>query len=274
MLRSRVLPVLGLFLATAVVTGALTGGVYARGLAFTLGPVGTLAHVPAVALLLALAALLLVRVKGLSRAQAGLTFDARDARALAAATLGTALGLAALVAVTAALTGHPLARSANPVSVAALALALASFVGSSAVQQITTQSFALAASPNGGLSRGGVAFGVAMFTLAHVQVSQAPLYLANVALFGLVTTLLFAAPRRPSYALPLGFHAGWNWAQVAVLGAPTGAEPNPLAPLRWPAGPSVLFGGANGLDEGLLFTAALVPFFALARWVHRRPIAP
>jgi len=211
-----------------------------------------------------------MRVKGLPYAQAGLTFDARDARALTVATLGTALGLVALVALAAALTGRPLARSANPVSVVALALALVSFVGSSAIQRITTQSFALAASPNRGLSRGGVAFGVAMFTLAHVQVPRSPLYLTNVALFGLASTLLFAAPHRPSYALPLGFHAGWNWAQVVLLGAPTGTEPNPLTPLRWPAGPSWLFGGVNGLDEGWLFTAALVPFFALTRWIRRR----
>ena len=269
----RVLAALCVLAVTVLVSGALTAAVYARGIAFALGPWGTAAHVPAVALMAALMAVALRKVRGLSREQTGLTLDARDAREGALLLALTALTLIALVALAAALTGSPLARSANPLSLGALALALLSFVGSSAIQQLTTQSLVVTVSPAEGVSRVGIAVGVGLFTLAHVQVSAAPLYLANVALVGLVSTLFFVARPRPSYAAPVGFHAAWNWAQVAVLGAPTpGESHNPLAVFRWPAGPSWLFGGANGLDEGALFTAALVPFFGFALWwrAHHR----
>ncbi|MEZ4392886.1 MAG: hypothetical protein R3A48_17505 [Polyangiales bacterium] len=262
----RALPSLLVFLSTALVSGALSAGVYARGLAFTLGPIGAAAHAPAVAVMTALMALALVRLKGLSRAQSGLVFTRRDGVTLAVTTALTALWLVGFIALVGALTGAPLARSANAVSVAALATALASFVGSAAIQQLTTQSLALAASPSAGASRGGVAGAPAVFTLAHAPVSAAPRDLLNVALFGLASTSLFLAPKRPSYALPLGLHAGWNWAQLAVLGAPFGDGANPVAILRWPAASPTLVGGAHGFDEGALFAVALLPFFALARW--------
>lgn len=264
MVRKRVLPVLVVFATTVVVTGVLTAGVYARGLAFTLGPVGALVHVPALAVLMALASVALVRVKGLTRVEAGLQFEAGDLGAFARASTATVVGLVALVFAAGALSGHPLTRGANAVSPGLLLAAFVSFVGSSAVQQVTLQSFAIAASPHARPSRGGVAFAVGMFVLAHVQVSHSPLYLANVALFALASIALFHGPR-PSYALPFGFHAGWNFAQVALLAAPTGApDANPVAPWRWPQGASLLFGGAAGLDEGLLFTVAMMPVFAVA----------
>lgn len=267
----RVLAALCVLATTMLVSGALTTGVYTRGIAFALGPWGTAAHVPAVALMVALLSVILRKVRGLSREQSGLTLDARDLREGTLVLALTALTLIALVALAGAITGSPLARSANPVSIAALALALLSFVGSSAIQQLSTQSLVIAVSPAAGVSRGAIAVGVGLFTLAHVQISTAPLYLVNVALFGLVGTLLFIARKRPAYATPVGFHAAWNWTQVAVLGAPTpGESHNPLAVFRWPAGPSWLFGGANGLDEGALFTAALVPFFGFALWMRSR----
>lgn len=267
MLRRRILPTLAVFAATALVTGALGATVYGRGLAFTLGPLGAAAHVPALALQLALTRAALVRLKGLSPASCGLRVDAGDLRALAAMTAATALGLAVFVALTGALLGHPVGRSANPVDPLALLVALLSFVGSSAVQQVTTQSLALAASPGERVTLGGAAVAVAVFVLAHAQVSTAPVYLANVALFGAAAVALFAGGSRPSYAAPLGMHAGWNFAQVALLGAPSGDAANPIAPLRWPEGAPRWFGGAHGFDEGLLFPLALLPLLA---WAARR----
>jgi hypothetical protein len=268
-IRERVLPSLGVVFVTVLVTGALTGAVYARGLAFTLGPIGAAAHVPALAVQVALVAALLRRAKGLSRAQAGFVAAPEDLRALVIATLATTLGLVAFVALAGALTGHPLTRGVGAASPVALLVALLSFLGSSAVQQVTTLSLALAASPSQGISRGGVAVSVAVFVLAHAQASVAPSYLANVALFALASIALFTAGRRRSYALPLGLHAGWNFAQVALLGAPVPGAANPLAPWHWPDGPRWLFGGANGLDEGLLFTLALLPAFFVARRIRR-----
>lgn len=271
MLRDRVLPAGAVFVSTMVVTGALTVGVYARGLAFTLGPLGALAHAPAVALLAALSGLALIRLKGLTPSRAGLTLTRADALDLAGAAGVTAAGLVAVVAVAAAVVGRPLARGERPVSLAALGVALVAFVGSAAVQQLTTQSLALAASPATGRSRGGVALAVVMFTLAHVQVSSSTLYLTNVALFALVSLALFDLRGRRAYALPVGFHAGWNFAQVALLGAPTGApDANPLAPWRWPSGPAWVFGGAAGLDEGALFTALMLACLGAALAVRRR----
>jgi hypothetical protein len=267
MLKDRVFPSILVFVATAIVSGVLSATVYARGLAFTLGPVGAAVHVPAVALMVALMGLALVRVKRLSLSQAGLAFGTRDALTLTASTVLTALWLVVFVAAVGSLTGHPLARSENPVSAFALVASLASFLGSSAIQQLTTQSLAISSSPREGLSLGGTVIATAAFTLAHAQVSTAPVYLVNVTLFGLVSVRLFAATKHPSYALPLGLHAGWNWAQLALLGAPFGGGENPIAVLRWPAASPTLLGGANGFDEGALFAAALVPLFVIGRLV-------
>jgi hypothetical protein len=263
-MRTRVAPVLLVFVGTVLVSGALTTGVYARGLPFALGPVGTLVHVPAVAVMAALMGLALVPVKGLTRRESGLVFERSDGAQMAIAMAATCAWLVAFVGITGALLGHPVGRSANPVSVGALALAALSFLGSSAIQQLSTQSLAVAAAPNDRVTAGAIAASTAVFTLAHGGVSPSPVYLLNVALFGLTSTLLFLSSERRSYALPLGMHAGWNFTQIALLGAPFAGNANPIAPLRWPAGAPGLFGGANGFDEGALFTVALLPFVVFA----------
>lgn len=272
MVRARVLPAILVLLATVFVSGAMAAVVYARGLTFALGPLGALAHVPATGVMVLLSWAVLVKGKGISPRQSGLVFGLRDLSVLAAATLGTALWLVGFVALVGALAGHPLVRSGNPVAPGRLGVALLSFVGSSALQQLTLQSIALATSPRGERSTLGVLVTTAVFALAHARVSTAPLYLVNVSLFGLVCAWLFAVHDPPSYALPLGLHAGWNWAQVALLGAPYGGEDNPIAVLSWPRISPKLLGGENGFDEGLLFCVALLPLFVVGRIVSRRAL--
>lgn len=255
--------------ATILASGPLNVWVYARGLPFTLGPLGTLAHVPALAVMLALLWVALVKVGGATRAQAGLRWERAQWTTMLATMGATILWLITVVAIAGALLGSPLARSSNAISPSALALAALSFVLSSLMQQLSTQSLVIAASRPGERSKIAVAISAAVFTLAHAGLSPAPLYLLNVALFGLGTTLLFLSSREPRYGLPLGLHAGWNFAQIAVLGAPFAGNANPIAPLRWPA-PSLWLGKSNGFDEGLLFALALAPYFALAWRASRR----
>lgn len=263
----RVAAVLLVFVASALVSQPLMAGLYARGIALTLGPVGALAHAPAIAVLVALLAVIFARVRRIERARAGLVIERSDVLAMLAAMTLTTAWLTGFVAACSALVGAPLARSGNAFSVSALALAALSFVGSSLIQQLQMQSAVVAAAPDTGVTRGAIAVGTLIFTLAHAMVSSAPLYLANVALFGLSTALLFSGTKRPSYGLALGLHAGWNFTQVAVLGAPFGGSRSATALFRWPDAAPTLFGGANGFDEGALFTLALLPFtlFALAR---------
>lgn len=261
-------------LATILASGPLNVFVYARGLPFTLGLIGTLAHIPALVAMCALLWVALVKVGGATRAQAGLVWERAQWTAMFASMGATVSWLIVFVTVAGALLGSPLARSSNAISPGALALAALSFVLSSLMQQLSTQSLVIAASKPGERSKTAVAIGTAVFTLAHAGLSPAPLYLLNVALFGLGTTLLFLSGREPRYGLSLGLHAGWNFAQIAVLGAPFAGNANPVAPLRWPA-PSLWLGRSNGFDEGLLFALALAPYFALA-WrakqrAERRP---
>lgn len=272
MVKARVLPAILVLLATVFVSGAMTVAVYARGLTFTLGPLGAVSHVPATGVMVLLVWAVLVKGKGLSRRQSGLDFGLRDLLVSGASASFTALWLVGFLALVGALSGHPLERSANPFAPVRLLVALLSFVGSSALQQLTLQSLALATSPRGERSTLGVLVTTAVFTLAHARVTTAPLYLVNVSLFGLVCACLFAVRNPPSYALPLGLHAGWNWAQVALLGAPYGGEDNPIALFSWPKLSPKLLGGENGFDEGLLFCVALLPLFVVARLVSRRAL--
>lgn len=256
-------------LATILASGPLNVLVYARGLPFTLGPIGTLAHIPALALMLGLLWVALVKVGGATREQAGLRWERAQWTAMLATMGATALWLIVFVAGAGALLASPLTRSANPIAPGTLVLAALSFVASSLMQQLSTQSLVIAASRPGERSKAAVVIGTLVFTLAHAGLSPAPLYLLNVALFGLATTALFLSSPEPRYGLSLGLHAGWNFAQIAVLGAPFAGNANPVAPLRWPA-PSLWLGKSNGFDEGLLFAFALAPFFALAWAMARR----
>ncbi len=137
------------------------------------------------------------------------------------------------------------------------------------MQQLSTQSLVVASSRDEGPSPAGFVVATAVFTLAHMGVSSSLFYLPNVALFGLTTSLLFASGARPRYGLALGMHAGWNFAQIAVLGAPFGASHSESALFRWPTGAPLLFGQSNGLDEGALFTLAVVPWLLFALWRRR-----
>lgn len=269
----RILSTLAVVVATALVSGSLMRLVYARGVSATLSAWGALAHLPAIAVFVGLLWVALVRIRRVDRSRAGLVWSREESLHALAAFVVTAVGLIAVVGAAAALVGAPLARSGNAVSIAALWWAALSFVGSSAVQQLTAQSIVVASSPDEGPSRVGLLWSVAIFTLAHVGVSSSWMYLPNVALFGLATSLLFVSGARPRYGLCLGMHAGWNFTQIAILGAPFGASRSETAVFRWPSGPSALFGLSSGLDEGALFTVAVVPWVLFALWRRRRTLA-
>lgn len=266
----RILSAIAVVVATMLVSGSLVTFVYGRGLPFALGPMGTLAHIPALALFIALLWAALTRVRRLDRDRAGLVWARDETLHFVSSFSVTCVTLTALVFVAGALVGAPLALSARPVSVVALLLAALSFVGSSAVQQLSTQSLVVASSPDEGPSRAGFAIATLVFVLAHVGVSSSWMYLPNVALFGLATSLLFASGPRPRYGLPIGMHAGWNFTQVALLGAPFGATHSETAVFRWPSGAPSVFGQSNGMDEGALFTVAVVPWVLFALWRRAR----
>ncbi len=73
-------------------------------------------------------------------------------------------------------------------------------------------------------------------------------------------------------ALPLGFHAAWNFVQVCVLGLSGGASVLGASFIGLSGkGPTLWTGGAYGPEGGLLGTAAFVlGFVAILGWVRRR----
>jgi hypothetical protein len=266
----RILSTLVVVVATALVSGSLMTLVYARGLGVTLGPWGALAHIPAIAVFVGLLWVALVLVRRVDRSRAGLVWTREESLHALLAFVAVTVSLTVMVAVAGALVRAPLTRSGAPVSLGALWWAALSFAGSSAVQQLSTQSIVVATSPDEGPSRRGLLLAVAIFTLAHAGVSSSWMYLPNVALFGLATSLIFVSGPRPRFGLSIGMHAGWNFTQIALLGAPFGASYSETAVFRWPAGPSSLFGQSSGLDEGALFTVAVVPWVLFALWRRRR----
>ena len=117
----------------------------------------------------------------------------------------------------------------------------------------------LAASDGGKKSVGPIVFGTLFFMALHITAGVSVTSLANDALFGLITCMAFFRTDLRNYALPIGFHGGWNFAQTVLVGSPTNGEPNHHSLLQWPTGAEFWTGGTNGLDSGALFTLALLP---------------
>jgi membrane protease YdiL (CAAX protease family) len=267
LLMRRVLPFFLLLLAAGVSNAAAAALGWARGLAFMVGPTGAAVLLPIVAGLGLAVWLVLTRVKGLSAAASGFAFSGRAAREVVVAALGAAL-LLSLVALALSAAGLiQLSRAGRSPSVLALVCGLLVFVLDAATQQLVLQGLALATSRDGRRSWASLILASAIFVLPHLREHTTPLYALNVFLFGLCTSLLFFRRQAPSWALPIGFHGGWNFAYVFVMGNPFERQDPQLGLLRWVDRGGLLSGGADGFEYGLLNTAlvVLVALAALSR---------
>jgi hypothetical protein len=260
MFKKRILPVGLVLLAAMPTTALLMVLLYSRGLPTTLSLYGVLVQLPVVALFVAALYLVLVRLKQLPREVAGLRLSARSATDV---TVGVLLSVASTVGVYVLfswLTGQPIALRSPAVSTALLVWGLPAFLLNAAVQQMSLQSVVVASANEGRKSLGPILFGILFFVGTHYSETATVSYLANVALFGILTTLAFLRKGDTirDYALPIGFHAGWNYSQFVLLSAPLYAQPGEGL-LRWNHGSDFWTGGSAGYDGGALFTLSLVP---------------
>jgi hypothetical protein len=164
----------------------------------------------------------------------------------------------------------PLAMGSNPPGVVAMATGFLALAGSAALQQLALQSFVLAASEKGRPSIATVIAPSILFVATHVDEHSTPLVLLSVALFGIVTTLLFFRTKTPSYLAPIAFHTGWNFALVFILGCPTYGPHDPPGFLRCPADAPFLSGGALGFHGGLVCTLVLAAVIAVLLRLRKR----
>lgn len=270
LLMQRVLPFFLLVLAAGVSNVAAAALGWARGLAFMVGPLGAAILVPIVAGLGLAVWLVLTRVKGLSRAASGFALDGAALRELALAAVAAALFLSLAALAFSAAGWIQLSRATTPPSLLALACGLVVFVLDAATQQLVLQGLALATSRDGRRAWGSLILAAAVFVLPHLREHTTPLYALNVFLFGLSSSLLFFRRETPSWALPIGFHGGWNFAYVFVMGNPFERQDPQLGLLRWVDRGGLLSGGVDGFESGLLNTA-LVILVAVAARIRRQP---
>jgi hypothetical protein len=264
---TRVVPFALMFLASVAVSAVAMVAMYARGMAFALGPWGALIHVPVVAAMALAMWAVLARTKQLRPEQMGFARRPGAPRDLALWTL-TAVGIVVGIAATLHATGVArLVLAASRPSMFGLAVGFVALLGSAAFQQLIQQGFVLAASRGGRPSIATVAFAALLFAASHIDANATALALLNDALFAVLSSVLFFRGPSPSFGAPIGLHAGWNFALTFVLGCPVGdGEAGRVGLFRWPTGERLLSGGALGLHSGLGCTLALCALIAaLAR---------
>jgi hypothetical protein len=250
------------FVVTVVLNVVAMALVFSRGVAFSSSAAGLAIQLPLVVALAAACGAILVKVRGMTRAEAGFALHARSPLELVAAMALASLVLSVVAAVV-VVAAAPLDTSSAPPSISGNAIALVSCTVNAAFQQIALQSMALAAAGASTRSRALAFVGAcAFFTLTHAVETTSPVFLANVMMFALVSSLLF---HTRGYAAAIGFHAGWNFTRMALLGAPiaegtpdTVAATTPSAGVFvWPLEPALVTGGVHGPDGGVACLAVL-----------------
>lgn len=252
-LAARVWPLAAVFGCVFVLNGVAMTLLFSRGYAFMVSPAGLGLGLALTVALAAACGAVLARTKGLDRDAAGLRLDARAGVELVVATGGAFACVVALVAALAS-TGQG-ALAWKGISPVAVVLTIVASVVNAGFQQLGLQSLGLAARGEHGRWLGPSALTLALFVATHAAVSQAPIYLLNVALFGALTIAMFFGPSRRSYAAPTGFHGGWN-AALMLLGALP--ESDAVSASTWHGRASILSGGAHGVESGLAYTLSLV----------------
>lgn len=253
----RALPFALLFVALVVANGLGVALVFAHGFAFSMGLWGLLLQIPVTTALALAVFAILTRIKEVPPERVGLSFDRRALRQLSLSTIASVLliGAATLLLAGVGLLDLRLAPGASLATVPVLLVGLLASWVNALLQQLGLQGIAQALGPDRSVSFPAVGFSVLLFVGTHASESQAPIYLANVALFAVLTSILFHRGPRPSYGAAVGLHGGWNAAMVFLGLIPGGEE---LALFR-AEGRDVLFsGGAAGLESGLAYGVLLV----------------
>lgn len=253
--------------SVVVANGAALALVLGRGTAFMLGPLGGLLQVPIVLGLGVAVHQILARLLGEHIDRTGLVPSRRDLPDLALGLLSGVGGVAAISLLVSATSEARVVASPSP----AVLLALLSFTVNAALQQLALVGLVLALGASDGPSRLGLAFSLLFFVATHASESVAPIYLVNVALFGLATLGLFVARRGLGWAT--GLHGAWNTVLVCAGGVPLeGAGGVQL--LAWSTPDTTpdgtWSGGSAGFEHGLANTVVCLLVAGGAWWWARR----
>jgi len=267
-MKNQVVASLLVVVASIAVNAAAIPLVFSRGLAWLATPLGLVAQVPFLVVIALLVRLVLRRFRGLDTAALGVA-PLATARAIAPLVVGLAFPVVAAGALV--LKGHgtftPASLDAGLVG--ALVVGALSTAVNAALQDVTLVGLALAASSSTSrVTRGAFAVSVAFFVFGHLPVSQAPVYVVNVALFGALALLFFEpASTTRSFLSTVAFHTGTNVSFVFFIGSPTTEGVTSLLGLT--GTDETWSGGAAGLESG----AVLVVVYAIllaALLVYRR----
>jgi hypothetical protein len=251
-------------LAVVVANGAALALVIGRGTDVMLGALGGLVQLPIVLALGAALHWVLTRLLHLPPERTGLVPTKRDVLDLGAGLASGVLGVAVIAML--ALASAEVRTAAAP-SPAALS-ALASFTVNAALQQLALVGLAFALGPRQGAPAPlGLGLSLAFFVLTHASESVAPVYLSNVALFGLATLGLFVARRGLGWAV--GLHGGWNTALFLAGGVSLDGA-GALQWLSWTPRDVLWSGGPAGFEHGLANTVVCAVLAGVAWGAARR----
>ena len=261
--RTRVLPFV-LVLFAVVVTSAASGFCFVGGFDGASSPSILVAQMLILAVMALVSWAVLARMRKLAPEVLGFEATSRAAKEL---PIGFVVGMVcpALVALVLTMTQvAPFRLSATPPSALLIVLAIVGFAVNGALQQVQLQSLAVVGSRDGKASIGAIAGAQFIFVGMHAAQHAEPIYVLNVALFGVLTSLLFFWGGRASYALPMGLHAGWNFAEVCLLGMQMeGVPAHHLGIAEWPVVGQFYSGGAMGLEGGIAVTPMYIVLLAV-----------
>lgn len=253
-----------MLLAVVVANGAALALVLGRGTTFMLGPLGGLLQLPIVLVLAAVVHQVLTRILGMPPERTGLVPRWKSVRELG---LGLGCGVAGVVVIASLVLGTAEARGITAPS-GSLLVGLVSFTVNAGLQQLGLVGLALAFGPSDRApTPAGFAVALLFFVATHASESVAPIYLSNVALFGLATLGLFAARRDLAWAV--GLHGAWNTTLVFVGGASL-EGPGTLELVAWTPHDELWSGGAAGFEHGLANTLVCALVAAAAWGAARR----
>ncbi|HRI69588.1 MAG TPA: hypothetical protein PK156_35395 [Polyangium sp.] len=268
--RTRILPFVLVLVAVAV-TSAASGFCFIGGFDGASSPSIVAAQTVILALMALVSWAVLARMRKLAPEVMGFEVTPRAAKEL---PIGFVVGVVcpALVAIALTITHvAPFRMSGAPPSVLILVFALLGFVVNGALQQVQLQSLVVVGSRDGRASVGAIAGAQFVFVGMHAAQHAEPIYVLNVLFFGLLTTLLFFRGGRASYALPIGLHAGWNFAEVCLMGMQMeGVPAHHLGIAEWPANEHFYSGGAMGLEGGIAVIPMFLVLLAIAWRLMRR----
>jgi membrane protease YdiL (CAAX protease family) len=175
--------------------------------------------------------------------------------------LGLGAGLIGMVFTTMAAAGWLVADPGRPDLLPFLASAL-SWAALSFVEELTFRGYILQGLTKAWTMPVAVVASSLLFGMVHlIDPNVQPLAILNICVAGLFFAVAYLVTR--SLWLPAGIHAGWNLAEIHILGLPGSGHTEPSLLHSTVGGPEWVTGGAFGPEGGILSLVAVLCGIAL-----------